>query len=88
MVANPELGYRYQHQGYQTPETRRLMLVDRQGKVNYILNSGGGRGNLRGGGYSYQHQGYKTPETRRLMLINRQGKVKHTSTPRGGGWGV
>lgn len=44
MVANPELGYRYQHQGFQTPETRRLMLVDRQGKVNYILNPGGGRG--------------------------------------------
>uniref|UniRef100_K1Q0Q7 Uncharacterized protein n=1 Tax=Magallana gigas TaxID=29159 RepID=K1Q0Q7_MAGGI len=32
MVANPELGYRYQHQGFQAPETRRLMLVDRQGK--------------------------------------------------------
>lgn len=36
MVANPELGYRYQHQGYQTPETRRLMLVDRQGKDCYV----------------------------------------------------
>nr|XP_022306507.1 protogenin-like [Crassostrea virginica] len=32
MVTHPDMGYRYQHQGFSTPEARRMVLMERQNK--------------------------------------------------------